>query len=771
MIAGGVNAETYAYTSRGLLRSVSSGTRSIIQNITYRPDGLVENIFYGDRANTKVEHTYDERQRLKTYKVSRVAPPLWFQASTANYTKPDATTTQPTLVSLGFVYDLVGNPRRIDDFTAVAGFDEDSFPVRNRDVVYDDFYRVRHVGYGYGVVDGVATYRPAFKAEVESGDTRPAARRNLPTRPREQQFDYDFMGNTLATSDDQGASYDRSLGNVVNGDGTGWGPNQLVTADGVDARYDEAGNLVELKVSRPGNCPSGMGSRCAQWYAYEWDEVGQLSRARRWDYASTLPAPAGEVPDETPTWDLRYAYSGGIRVLKSATDSSSVERHTLEVFGSLRFERDEYIPGLEDYERHRATTHVYLAGGVGHAFYDDSLPAPSGTLPTRIYLNVGDHLGSTTAVIDHTTSELVERATFMAYGALESDYRPARWSHAREPYKFTGKEEDIEVGATYFGARYYNAHLGRFMSADPLTIHGLASDMNPYAYVRGRVMSHVDPLGLSDTRVQDAAKGAAEAGPPMPTPPPGLPEPNMGGTISGVKVYGPPADAFGDAQAARGAPDPLSGVVAFAMPSSTTSDRTQHQADNSPVKAFDDPYTAAFAASMLYNKWSIDHKTEVAGLIYLYRGGFYYTPAFYLEDDEHNNYSDPMTAWSKVPINALVVGAYHTHGDYVAKDGNEARGSVLKPFSGIRLDYSLAVRLPPFFGIPGAFLSVAAPSGHFSIMNAATIPGSERYVYNAGLLSTPVHASTPIAAAAAGGNLQMTANAAISDPRVLQRTR
>ena len=124
----------------------------------------------------------------------------------------------------------------------------------------------------------------------------------------------------------------------------------------------------------------------------------------------------------------------------------------------------------------------------------------------------------------HTTGEVVERATFQSQGAIESDYRPNRWHNAREPYKFTGKEEDIEVGATYFGARYYNARLGRFMSADPLAIHGLGGDLNPYAYVGGRLLSHVDPFGLADEAVNAAAAAAQEAPPdnqaPQPLQPP-----------------------------------------------------------------------------------------------------------------------------------------------------------------------------------------------------------------------------------------------------------
>src|SRR5262249_46783214 len=80
----------------------------------------------------------------------------------------------------------------------------------------------------------------------------------------------------------------------------------------------------------------------------------------------------------------------------------------------------------------------------------------------------------------------------------ESDHRPAQWKGFREPFQFTGKEEDVEIGAVYFGARYYQPYLGRFMSADPLTVHGLASDLNPYAYVGGRVSTSIDPAGLAE---------------------------------------------------------------------------------------------------------------------------------------------------------------------------------------------------------------------------------------------------------------------------------
>ncbi|MCC6749047.1 MAG: hypothetical protein IT371_15410, partial [Deltaproteobacteria bacterium] len=95
--------------------------------------------------------------------------------------------------------------------------------------------------------------------------------------------------------------------------------------------------------------------------------------------------------------------------------------------------------------------------------------------------------------------ELVERATYQAYGSAESDYRPERWKGFREDYGFTGKEEDVEVGPTYFGFRYLSTPLGRWVSADPKTTHQVDADLNAYVYVGGRVLSRGDAVGLDWT--------------------------------------------------------------------------------------------------------------------------------------------------------------------------------------------------------------------------------------------------------------------------------
>ena len=77
---------------------------------------------------------------------------------------------------------------------------------------------------------------------------------------------------------------------------------------------------------------------------------------------------------------------------------------------------------------------------------------------------------------------------------------------ASDPHKFTGKELDDESGLYYFGARYYDAHLGRFVSVDPLP--GENEDpqsWNRYAYGLNNPMKFIDPDGESSLRFDGGA--------------------------------------------------------------------------------------------------------------------------------------------------------------------------------------------------------------------------------------------------------------------------
>jgi RHS repeat-associated protein len=155
------------------------------------------------------------------------------------------------------------------------------------------------------------------------------------------------------------------------------------------------------------------------------------------------------------------------------------------------------------------TTNVVLnfaASGTGCTVGGTPDPTFAGSA-LHVLFELPDYLGSTTTVVDKDTSEVVERGTYMAYGETDSDYRPARWDSFREDYRFTGKEEDVEVGLQYFGKRFYAPGTNRWMSADPQTIHTLNADANVYAYVHGAVLRATDPFGLdgNDASGDDSA--------------------------------------------------------------------------------------------------------------------------------------------------------------------------------------------------------------------------------------------------------------------------
>ena len=67
---------------------------------------------------------------------------------------------------------------------------------------------------------------------------------------------------------------------------------------------------------------------------------------------------------------------------------------------------------------------------------------------------------------------------------------------ATDPHKFTGKELDDESGLYYFGARYYDAHLGRFVSTDSTAGSNFdPQSWNRYAYSRNNPLNRIDPNG------------------------------------------------------------------------------------------------------------------------------------------------------------------------------------------------------------------------------------------------------------------------------------
>ena len=109
---------------------------------------------------------------------------------------------------------------------------------------------------------------------------------------------------------------------------------------------------------------------------------------------------------------------------------------------------------------------------------------------------IHDHLGNTRVVLDEE-GDIKEYYDYYPYGMTQ---RENITGVEKVKYKFTGKEldEEGELDWYYFGARYYDPSVGRFLSSDPLA--DLRPSLTPYHYCVNNPLIYIDPFGLIEYR-------------------------------------------------------------------------------------------------------------------------------------------------------------------------------------------------------------------------------------------------------------------------------
>ena len=104
------------------------------------------------------------------------------------------------------------------------------------------------------------------------------------------------------------------------------------------------------------------------------------------------------------------------------------------------------------------------------------------------YRVVADHLGSVRLVVDVATGVVAQRIDYDEFGRVLSDSNPGF-----QPFGFAGGLYDADTGLVRFGARDYDAEIGRWTSKDPILFNG--GDTNLYGYVVSDPVNLVDPWG------------------------------------------------------------------------------------------------------------------------------------------------------------------------------------------------------------------------------------------------------------------------------------
>jgi RHS repeat-associated protein len=88
--------------------------------------------------------------------------------------------------------------------------------------------------------------------------------------------------------------------------------------------------------------------------------------------------------------------------------------------------------------------------------------------------------------------QILSENQYTAYGVPITGSGICR-PQAASAFGFTGREYDPETGLYYYRARYFDPHMGRFISEDPIGFE--AGDANLYRYAGNSPQNYHDPYG------------------------------------------------------------------------------------------------------------------------------------------------------------------------------------------------------------------------------------------------------------------------------------
>lgn len=277
-----------------------------------------------------------------------------------------------------------------------------------------------------------------------------------PLSDLERVYQYDPIGNRIKTIEGSSESLYRT--NALNQYEAISGPRQrkeslLYDADGnliEDGRFYYSWNgenrlvAVETKTSETG----------AKRLTFAYDYLGRRFVKNIFKFDGTH-----YVPSEK----LHFIYNGWNMV----KEIKSKEGNAIDRF---------YVWGLD------LSQTLQGAGGVGGL-----LVASDGSLAHSFLF---DAIGNVTQFLYARDGNVEEGYVYDPFG------KPAlsiAKSNSQNAYRFSSKYFDKEISCNYYGYRYYDSKLGKWINRDPIGENG---GKNLYGFVRNLALSYADPYGL-----------------------------------------------------------------------------------------------------------------------------------------------------------------------------------------------------------------------------------------------------------------------------------
>lgn len=285
-------------------------------------------------------------------------------------------------------------------------------------------------------------------------------------------------------------------------------------------KYDQVGNILEMKHMASGNnwvrhleyekLSNRLSSTQigAQTYNYVYQqEHGFITRMPHleemgWNFKEELVKSVRQKvkPENGTAETTYYQYDGTGTRIRKVTENSAGK-------GIIPTKKDEriYVGGFESYKTYKANQVNFERQSLslldeGYRFamvetittntdYNAPKDELVGTRLVRYQLH--NHVGSSALELDET-AHIISYEEYHPFGTTAYQARNSTIKAAAKRYRYTGMERDDETGLEYHSARYYLPWLGRWLSVDPIGIHG---GINDFAYCVNNPINKTDPSG------------------------------------------------------------------------------------------------------------------------------------------------------------------------------------------------------------------------------------------------------------------------------------
>lgn len=231
--------------------------------------------------------------------------------------------------------------------------------------------------------------------------------------------------------------------------------------------YDANGNRVskeEIKFDNDGQ------ETAVTYYGYDYE-----------NRLTSLEYLGDDIDDEDNILNASFAYDGnGIRT--KAVEGGNVTRYYYDGLNVL-FEKDAVGLTQKSYTRG-----LGFPGGIGGLISMKRYEMEDDGLEEKMSYYHCDALGSVRGLSNQDGKLSAE----FDYDAFGNEFKH-KGDAKKNAYRFSSKEFEDHAGLYYFGARYYDPEIGRWLTQDPL---GFIDGPNKYLYVANNPLNFIDPYGL-----------------------------------------------------------------------------------------------------------------------------------------------------------------------------------------------------------------------------------------------------------------------------------